>query len=61
MISTIISYGDVVVLIIYLIVYWYKIIMRYGDVEEAADITLIAILAMLIIFFITEVLKCFGL
>ena len=61
MISTIISYGDVVVLIIYLIVYWYKIIMRNGDVEEAADITLIAILAMLIIFLISEVLKYFGL
>lgn len=57
MISTIIPYCVFGVCAIY----GYNIIIRHGDVEKAVKINQITILAMLIIFFIAEVLKYFGL
>lgn len=61
MISTIISYGIFVVSAIYVVLYGYNIIIRHGDAEKAVKINHITILAALIILFIAEVLKYFGL
>lgn len=57
MISTIISYCVFGVCAIY----GYNIIIRHGDAEKAVKINQITILAIFIIFLITEVLKYFGL
>lgn len=57
MISTIIPYCVFGVCAIY----GYNIIIRHGDAEKAVKINQITILAIFIIFLITEVLKCFGL